>query len=230
MDRCTGCRDITDLLLKTALNTIQPSNQPILTTLKKIAFENISVNGGSRNQQMNFAILATFNCCLQNVWTMYKSKILLFGKELTLYHTISTLRKRPFENIVGKGENAVNQHFLRFPQCFLPYQNRKLNFTNIWFVVCKCSELGPVQQKLSSGTELMHHYDAVPQACWQGSTLFHWSIKSCSYRAHDTTEMGHYRKSFTRTEYQNEALRYCLSFFRAINNVTMTFHLEQNTE
>ena len=25
------------------------------------------------------------------------------------------LRKKPFENIVGKGENAGNQHFLLFP-------------------------------------------------------------------------------------------------------------------
>ena len=25
-----------------------------------------------------------------------------------------------FENIEGKGENAGNQHFLLFPQCFLP--------------------------------------------------------------------------------------------------------------
>ena len=25
-----------------------------------------------------------------------------------------------FENIVGKGENAGNQHFLPFPPCFLP--------------------------------------------------------------------------------------------------------------
>ena len=29
------------------------------------------------------------------------------------------LRKKAFENIVGKGENADNQHFLLFPQCFL---------------------------------------------------------------------------------------------------------------
>ena len=28
----------------------------------------------------------------------------------------------PVENIVGKGENAGYQHFLLFPQCFLPYQ------------------------------------------------------------------------------------------------------------
>ena len=32
---------------------------------------------------------------------------------------LTPLRKRPFENIVGKGENAGNQHFLLFPQCFL---------------------------------------------------------------------------------------------------------------
>ena len=42
---------------------------------------------------------------------------------LTLYHTITTFnnlkKKKPFENIEGKEENASNQHFLLFPQCFL---------------------------------------------------------------------------------------------------------------
>ena len=28
---------------------------------------------------------------------------------------------KPFGNIVQKGENAGNQHFLLFPQCFLPF-------------------------------------------------------------------------------------------------------------
>ena len=32
-----------------------------------------------------------------------------------------TLKKKPFKNIVGKGVNAGNQHFLLFPQCFLPF-------------------------------------------------------------------------------------------------------------
>ena len=41
----------------------------------------------------------------------------------TLYHTIPTFnnpppRNKPFENIVGKGENAGNQHFLLFPHFF----------------------------------------------------------------------------------------------------------------
>ena len=32
--------------------------------------------------------------------------------------------KKPFENIVGKGENADNQHLLHFPQCLLSYQRK----------------------------------------------------------------------------------------------------------
>ena len=34
---------------------------------------------------------------------------------------LMTLRKKPFENIVGKEGNAGNQHFLLFPQCFLTH-------------------------------------------------------------------------------------------------------------
>ena len=34
--------------------------------------------------------------------------------------------RKAFENIVEKGENAGHQHFLLFPQCFLPYQ-REIN-------------------------------------------------------------------------------------------------------
>ena len=29
------------------------------------------------------------------------------------------MEKKAFENVVGKGENAGNQHFLLFPQCLL---------------------------------------------------------------------------------------------------------------
>ena len=34
------------------------------------------------------------------------------------------LWKKPFENILGKGENAGNQHFLLFPKCFLLYKRQ----------------------------------------------------------------------------------------------------------
>ena len=47
-------------------------------------------------------------------------------KYLTLYHTILTFSKlrKAFENVVGKRENASNQHFLLDPQCFLNYQGQ----------------------------------------------------------------------------------------------------------
>ena len=37
---------------------------------------------------------------------------------------LTTLRKKPFENIVGKGENAGNKHFLLFPQCFISFSKQ----------------------------------------------------------------------------------------------------------
>ena len=39
-----------------------------------------------------------------------------------------TPRKEAFENILGKGENAGNQHFLPFPKCFLPFPKQILIF------------------------------------------------------------------------------------------------------
>ena len=38
--------------------------------------------------------------------------------------TFDALRKKPFENIVGKEENAGNQHFLLFSQCLLSYKTQ----------------------------------------------------------------------------------------------------------
>ena len=51
------------------------------------------------------------------------------------------MTKKPFENIVGKGENA----FLFFPQCFLPFPLQISNFQYIYFVVCKFIKFGPFQ-------------------------------------------------------------------------------------
>ena len=55
----------------------------------------------------------------------------LINAQITLYYTIPTFNdpdKEAFKNIVGKGENAGNQHFLLFPQCFQAYQRQKLSF------------------------------------------------------------------------------------------------------
>ena len=65
---------------------------------------------------------------------------------------LTTLRKKPFENIVGKGENAGNQHFLFFPQCFLPFpkqisifdthSNCRLQILSIWTGLTKILSFG----------------------------------------------------------------------------------------
>ena len=63
-------------------------------------------------------VLVVFKC-----FQLDMSKICLFGIELTLtlysidthFDTLTTV----FENIVGKGEIARNEHFLLFPQCLL---------------------------------------------------------------------------------------------------------------
>ena len=60
---------------------------------------------------------------------MVKSYLYIY--QLTLYHTIPTFNdpeKEGFENIVGKGENAGNQHFLQFPQCLLTLPKLISNF------------------------------------------------------------------------------------------------------
>ena len=50
------------------------------------------------------------------------------------------MKKKPFQNIVGKGENTGNQHFLLFN----PSQKELLILAYIYFVVCKYFEYGPV--------------------------------------------------------------------------------------
>ena len=54
--------------------------------------------------------------------------IMHYGDALiSLYHTIVTFND-PFENIVGKEENADYQHFLLFQKCFLFYLEQILLF------------------------------------------------------------------------------------------------------
>ena len=48
-------------------------------------------------------------------------------KVLIHYHTsllLTTLCKKAYENIVEKEENACNQHYLQFQQCFLANEGK----------------------------------------------------------------------------------------------------------
>ena len=55
-------------------------------------------------------------------------------------------KKTTFEKNVRKGENAENagnQHFLLFPQCFLPFPETEIVIlSHIKFVVGKCFQFG----------------------------------------------------------------------------------------
>ena len=58
-----------------------------------------------------------------------RQNAVLFGNGLTLpSRLLTTLKKNTSENIVGKGENAGNQHFHLFLQCFLSYQGEVSSF------------------------------------------------------------------------------------------------------
>ena len=66
----------------------------------------------------------------------------------------TTLRKKPFKNIVEKGENAVNQHFLLFPQCFLDTLSKKEIIILATFTVSSANAFNSDQSRiLSSGKE-----------------------------------------------------------------------------
>ena len=45
--------------------------------------------------------------------------VTIFYSLLHFLSVLKVLKKKALENIVGKGENAGNQHFLLFPLCFL---------------------------------------------------------------------------------------------------------------
>ena len=53
---------------------------------------------------------------------------------------LMTLKKKPFENIVGKEENAsLSTMFSTLPKTNINF------FNHIYFVVCKCFQFWPVQ-------------------------------------------------------------------------------------
>ena len=66
-----------------------------------------------------------------------QSEKVSFGEDLTLCHKIPTFNdydKNPFKNIVGKGENAGNQHFLLFHNVFYPSQKEFLLLSYIFLL------------------------------------------------------------------------------------------------
>ena len=68
--------------------------------------------------------LLTFNQSNNGTQHSYTQQGKCKFTSLTLYPTIPTLKRKVSENIMEKGENAGNQHFLLFQQCFLCFQRQ----------------------------------------------------------------------------------------------------------
>ena len=73
-----------------------------------------------RNKQSTIIAKQVMSFFLNSVLVLVHYQVFFFSiRELyPLYHTIPTPRKKPFENIVEKGENAGNGHFSPFQQYF----------------------------------------------------------------------------------------------------------------
>ena len=98
--------------------------------------------------------LSVFPSFFRNVFKCLFFKVI--NKVLTLYHTILTFNdpeKKPYKNTVRKGENAGNQCFLLFPQCFY-FPKRNFNFP-VTFILSSASSFNLDQsKKLSFGKGL----------------------------------------------------------------------------
>ena len=77
----------------------------------------------------------------QTKWIVWRYTYMMTGlmrcireTDFTFYCTIPTFDdpEKAFETILRKEENAGNQHFLLFPQCFLPFQKSVFIFFNLY--------------------------------------------------------------------------------------------------
>ena len=84
------------------------------------------------------------NTLINHLLIRKKKNHLTKGFFTTQFILLKTLRNEPFENIVGKGENNGNYHFLLCTRYFLPLNNLLYFFSHIYFVICKCFQIGPV--------------------------------------------------------------------------------------
>ena len=100
-----------------------------------------------------------------NTLNLGQPEILSFDYGLTLYHTIPTFNdpiKKPFENIVGKGEKASNQHFLLLHNVFYPSQKEFLFLSYYTFILSSENAFNLDQsEKLMFGQELNWVQDVI---------------------------------------------------------------------
>ena len=104
MDRCTGRHDITEILLKTALNTIQSINQLYWYITKSFS---------------SYLVNQNFSKPFPKRQILYSSKMKEFAGNYCEFDEYGGKFSKWVENTVGKGEIARYEQFHLFPQCFL---------------------------------------------------------------------------------------------------------------
>ena len=80
------------------------------------------------------AIFIKFNILFRKLFQFKRVSNLLFLERVNP-SPYNPERRKTFENILGEGENAGNQHFLLFPKCFLSFQ-RNILFNFMQHLVC----------------------------------------------------------------------------------------------
>ena len=97
----------------------------VLTTARKKSFQNMMRKREKTAKQHIPSFPTTFSTLVKNISHL---------KSLVTFNWTPP-RKKPNKNIVGKGENAGNQHFLLFQQCFPPFDREIATFEpNEFFV------------------------------------------------------------------------------------------------
>ena len=160
MHMCTGRRDITEILLKTALNSLKSINQSMQGSFKPGNVWLNTISSFSHNVFKSLIFQAHLeNKTLENIVglcgkTALSLFVQCFRKLLsprvnldcvvrvksfpTQPRILTSPRKEPFENFFEKGENADNRHFLLFPKCFPPFPKTTFNIL-FTFVVLSAS-------------------------------------------------------------------------------------------
>ena len=122
------------------LSLIPKSRSSVKVKYQGHSFQKMAVAGGIHVSQTHLVLTCFQKALLLGIFS-FSQEVLC---PLSLYHTIptfTTMRKKPLENIVGKGENAGSQHFLLFPTMFSTHHQIIFHFFLNTFVVLSVNVL-----------------------------------------------------------------------------------------
>ena len=97
---------------------------------------------------MGSCILKCSTCTQEDLGSSFTIRIECYlgfhGQDIFESLTCTCLQYKSFENTVGKAEIALNEQFLLFLQCFLPFKKHSVIFIKIQIVVWNLFQFGKV--------------------------------------------------------------------------------------